>query len=305
MTEITLNKKTKQKSSSNSGAMQRFALLFTIPNMTLFVLFFLVPAVLGLAYSFTDYNGYADPNFVGIQNYIELFNDRDFINSFKQTVIFTLLTPISIYAVAIGISLLMSHKDVKGKGFLKAIIYVPTLLSPIIVGITWRFLFGENFGFINYMIGKMGFEAVKWSTYGPAAMFTIMLACIWCGVGGDMILILSRLSTIPEELYESAKLDGANSWQTFRNITLPMLKPTTFMIMLLGTINMFKEFAITQTISDGGPGSFTNFFVLYIYKTGFDQLKVGYASAASMVLFVFLICLSVIQMKISKGGAIE
>lgn len=301
---MTKNKK-KQKMKSNNSTMQKFALLFTLPNMVLFSLFFLVPAILGLAYSFTDYNGYSEPNFVGIQNYINLFNDVNFINSFRQTVIFTLITPISIYAVAISVSLLMNHKDVKGKGFLKSIIYVPTLLSPIIVGITWRFLFGENFGFINFLIERAGLEAVKWSTSGPAAMFTIMLACIWCGVGGDMILILSRLSTIPEELYESAKLDGANSWQTFRNITLPMLKPTNFMIMLLGTINMFKEFAITQTITDGGPGSFTNFFVLYIYKTGFDQLKVGYASAASMILFIFLICLSVVQMKFSKGGAID
>lgn len=300
-----MNNEKKIKHHSNRKIMQRFALLFTLPNILLFILFFLIPAALGLWYSFTDFNGYSDPNFVGIENYLKLFQDRDFINSFRQTVIFTLLTPISICGVAIGVSLLMNHKDVVGKSFAKSMIYIPTLLSPIIVGITWRFLFGENFGFINYVIEQMGANPVRWSTSGPAAMFTIMLACIWGGVGGDMILILSRLSTIPEELYESAKLDGANGWQTFKNITLPMLKPTTFMIMLLGTINMFKEFAITQTITDGGPGSFTNFFVLYIYKTGFDQLKVGYASAASMVLFVFLICLSVVQMKMSKGGSIE
>ncbi len=281
------------------------SVVLTTPNFILFGLFFLIPAILGFYYSFTKYDGFIVSDFVGLNNYKTLFQDRTFLTSLRQTIIYALIAPTLSYTFSLMVSVLMTDRDLVGRNFLKALIYIPSLLSPIIVGITWRFLFGENFGYINFLLEKFGLEAVKWSSSGVPAMATILLAGIWGGLGTNMILILSRMSAIPKDLYESAELDGANQFQKFIQITFPMLKPVTFFVMLTSTIGAFKEFALVQTLTDGGPGDFTNFFVLYIYKTGFERQRVGYASAASMVLLVMLLVLSVIQMKFTNGGRIE
>lgn len=283
---------------------QLWAVLFTAPNIILFVLFFAIPAILSLGYSFTNYNGFSTPEFVGLDNYVELFKDDQFLKVVLQTFVYAILSPILILAVALGVSLLLTDKDLKFPTLAKVLIYIPTLMSPIIVGITWRWIFGENFGFINYMIELLGGDPVKWSTDGTAAFMTIIFAGLWGAVGFDMILIMGRLNSIPKELYEAAAIDGATPAQVFWKITLPLLKPITFLILLLGTINSFKEFAVVQTLTDGGPGIDTTFYVLYIYQIGFEKLKIGYASAASVVLFIFLIILAGVQTKVQKGGEI-
>lgn len=282
-----------------------WAFLFTLPNIILFVLFFAIPAVLGLVFSFTNFNGFSG-EFVGLDNYIHLlFHDEHFMGVIIRTTIFALIAPILGYLVSLGLALLLSDKDLVFGTVAKVLVYIPTLMSPVVSAITMRWLFGENFGFINHLLETIGLDPVKWSTDGYAAFIMVILVGIWGAGGFNMILILGRLRSIPPELYEAAKIDGASVWQRFRNVTIPMLKPITFLILLLGTISAFKEFAVIDTLTNGGPGMATTFYVLYMYRIGFERLLIGLASAGSMILFIILLVLASVQTKLQKGGEIS
>lgn len=281
----------------------KWPLLFTGTNMVLFVTFFFVPAILGFYYSLTDYKGFGTPNFIGFDNYVQLFQDPSFYKSLLRTFTYTICLVPLMYFVSLGISLLLNSKFAKGKFFSKIIIFLPWTISGIIAGVIWKWLFGENFGFVNYMIEQSGSNPVPWFSNSNTAFAVIILAALWGGTAFNMLQFISALKNIPKSYYEAAELDGANAFSKFRYITLPSIKPTSFMVILLASIGSMKEFALVQSLTDGGPGTANVFIVQYIYKTGFEKMKVGYASAASMVLFVILLVLGLIQMKI--GGSTD
>ncbi|HIY57036.1 MAG TPA: sugar ABC transporter permease [Candidatus Tetragenococcus pullicola] len=281
----------------------KWPLLFTGTNMVLFVTFFFVPAILGFYYSLTDYKGFGTPNFIGFDNYVQLFQDPSFYKSLLRTFTYTICLVPLMYFVSLGISLLLNSKFAKGKFFAKIIIFLPWTISGIIAGVIWKWLFGENFGFVNYMIEQSGSNPVPWFSNSNTAFAVIILAALWGGTAFNMLQFISALKNIPKSYYEAAELDGANAFSKFRYITLPSIKPTSFMVILLASIGSMKEFALVQSLTDGGPGTANVFIVQYIYKTGFEKMKVGYASAASMVLFVILLVLGLIQMKI--GGSTD
>ena len=154
---------------------------------------------------------------------------------------------------------------------------------------------------MNYIIGNLGGESVPWFSNASAAFSVILLAALWGGTAFNMLQFMSALKNIPRSYYEAADIDGASSFQKFLYITLPSLKPTSFMVILLASIGAMKEFALVQSLTNGGPGTANMFIVQYIYTTGFDKMKVGYASAASMVLFAILLVLGLVQMKIGGG----
>lgn len=275
----------------------KWPLLFTGTNMILFVTFFLIPAILGFYYSLTDYKGFASPNFVGFANYVELLQDESFYRALFRTFRYTITIVPLMYAVSLGVALLLNSKYTKGKFLAKVVFFLPWTISGIIAGVIWKWLFGENFGFINFMIDKFNGEPVMWFSNANAAFSVIILAAIWGGTAFNMLQFLSALKNIPKSYYEAADIDGANAFKKFVHITLPSLKPTTFMVILLATIGSMKEFALVQSLTNGGPGTDNMFIVQYIYKTGFDKMRVGYASAASMILFAILLCLGLIQLK--------
>ena len=275
----------------------KWPLLFTGTNMILFVTFFLIPAILGFYYSLTDYKGFASPNFVGFANYVELLQDESFYKALFRTFRYTITIVPLMYIVSLGVALLLNSKYTKGKFLAKVVFFLPWTISGIIAGVIWKWLFGENFGFINFMIDKFNGEPVMWFSNANAAFSVIVLAAIWGGTAFNMLQFLSALKNIPKSYYEAADIDGANAFKKFIHITLPSLKPTTFMVVLLGTIGSMKEFALVQSLTNGGPGTDNMFIVQYIYKTGFDKMRVGYASAASMILFAILLCLGLIQLR--------
>lgn len=275
----------------------KWPLLFTGTNMILFVTFFLIPAILGFYYSLTDYKGFASPNFVGFANYVELLQDESFYKALFRTFRYTITIVPLMYIVSLGVALLLNSKYTKGKFLAKVVFFLPWTISGIIAGVIWKWLFGENFGFINFMIDKFNGEPVMWFSNANAAFSVIVLAAIWGGTAFNMLQFLSALKNIPKSYYEAADIDGANAFKKFIHITLPSLKPTTFMVILLGTIGSMKEFALVQSLTNGGPGTDNMFIVQYIYKTGFDKMRVGYASAASMILFAILLCLGLIQLR--------
>lgn len=277
-------------------------LLFTSAAMVLFALFFLWPGALGLVYSFTSYRGVGDLKFIGLENYTKLFADETFYKVLGRTVIYTVLAVPLHYVISLGIATLLVSKYTRGKSVARVVFFFPWLISPIVTGVIWRWLFGENFGFVNYALSAFGAGPVQWETRGNLSLGVVLFAGSWASTAFNMLLFIAALKNIPRSYLEAAEIDGASPWQRFRNVTLPLLAPTSFMVVLLSTISAMKEFAMIQSLNAGGPGTQNMLMVQYIYQTGFERARIGYASAVSMVLMVILLIVAGIQMRFDRGG---
>lgn len=277
-------------------------LLFTATAMILFALFFLWPGALGLIYSFTSYRGVGDLKFIGVENYAKLFADSDFYRALGRTALYTVLAVPLHYVISLGIATLLVSRYTKGKSVTRIVFFFPWLVSPIVTGVIWRWLFGENFGFVNYLLTVLGGDPVAWSTRANLSLGVVLFAGSWASTAFNMLLFIAALKNVPRSYLEAAEIDGASAWQRFRNVTLPILAPTSFMVILLSTIGSMKEFAMIQALNGGGPGTQNMLMVQYIYQTGFERARIGYASAVSMVLMVILIIVAVIQMRFDKAA---
>ncbi len=280
---------------------QGWALLFTLPCIIFFFIFFVFPAVIGVQYSFTNYNGIKRMDFIGLENYITLLTDAEFYRTVLRTAKYVIIQVPLGFAVSLGIAMLLTSDMVKGKSIVRTLVYWPTLLSTIMVGLTWRWIFGENFGLINYVLQALGMAKIEWASNGTAAFITTIIAEVWANAGFAMLIFIGAIEQVDDKLHEAAKIDGVNKWQDFWYITLPSIKPISFMIILTSIINAFKVFASVVTLTGGGPGTDTTYMIQYIYRTGFEQLKIGYSSAASMLMFLLLLLFSIVQFKYTKS----
>ncbi len=281
-----------------------FPYMMILPNLLIFVIFIAVPAVFGFVYSLTDWEGVGALHFIGFKNYAKLFQDTRFWISIRQTFVYALIALPLIVAIPLLLATLLSRK-IRGRSIFRAIFYWPSMISYIVVGLLFQFIFGDSTGIINFLLEKLGGSPVGWFTNSISAMAVVILASVWSRSGFYMVTFLSGLSSINESYYEAAKVDGASSWRQFVSITLPLLKPTTFLVMILGFIDLFKQYGLVLTLTDGGPAGATKFAVQYIYEQAFDRFELGYASALSMVLLLILAVLTLAQFKINKGGAID
>lgn len=275
-------------------------LLLSAGVIVLFALFFLWPGVLGLAYSFTSYRGFGPMTFIGLDNYTRLASDPTFYAALGRTFVYTAFSVPLGYALSLALAVALTNLRARGKTAARIIFFLPWLVSPIVTGVIWRWMFGENFGFVNYVITSLGGGSVPWSSDANLSLMVVILASSWAGAAFNMLLFIAAINNVPTSYYEAAQLDGANAWQRFVSITLPGIAPTSVLVVLLMTLGQMKEFAMIQALNNGGPGTANQLIVQYIYKTGFGQSDVGYASAASMVLLVILMIIALLQIAISR-----
>lgn len=276
-------------------------LIFISAAVVLFLLFFVWPGALAVIYSFTDYRGVGSTlNFIGLENYQKLFADDAFYGALSRTFVYTVLAVPAHYVVSLAIAMLLASSLAKGKTSARIIFFLPWLISPIVAGVIWRWLFGENFGLVNEILKWFGGQGIHWETNATAALILIVIVGTWGSTAFNMLLFIAAIRNVPRSYLEAAQLDGANAWQRFRRITLPLLAPTSFMVILLTTIGSMKEFAMIQALNGGGPGTQNMFIVQYIYRTGFERANIGYASAASMVLMVILVIIALIQLRFDR-----
>lgn len=268
--------------------------------MVFFALFFVWPGAIGIAYSFTNYTGVGDPSFIGLQNYQRLFADPAFYQALVRTFVFALMVVPLTYVLSLSIASLLVSKYTRGKAVARVVFFVPWLISPIVTGVLWRWMFGENFGLVNYLVELLGGKAVPWQSNANLSLVVVAFAASWAGTAFNMLLFIAAIKNVPRSYYEAAALDGAGPWQQFRSITLPSIAPTSFIVILLSTISSIKEFALIQALNNGGPGTQNNLVVQYIYQTGFQNAKIGYASAASIVLMVILMIIALTQLTINR-----
>ncbi|GAA4703396.1 sugar ABC transporter permease [Phytohabitans rumicis] len=269
-------------------------------NLLLFATFFVWPAATGLLYSFTSYTGVGDAPWVGLANYQRLLQDDAFYSALIRTLIYTAgVVPLTI-VLSLGTAVLLVTDYTKGKTVARIIFFLPWLISPIIAGVIWRWIFGENFGLVNYVITKLGGSEVAWQSNANLSMFVVIIAAAWGGTAFNMLLFVAALKNVPTAYYEAASLDGAGSWAKFRRITLPAIAPTTFIVVLLSVLHSMKEYALFAAINDGGPGTANNLLVQYIYTKGFERAQIGYASAASFVLMLILMVVAIVQLAMNR-----
>lgn len=262
------------------------------------LLFFTAGPMLYSVYlALSEYDTTAAPHFVGLGNFIELTRDRLFWQSLRVTTAYTVfVVPLGI---AVGFSLaLLLNQGVTGIGIWRTIYYMPSVVSGVAVSMMWVWLLNPDFGFVNRGLALVGVTGPGWLTDPDWALWTLIIMSVW-GAGGSMVIYLAGLQGIPQHLYEAASIDGANAFEKVRFITLPLITPVLFLQLILGIIGTFQVFTNSFIMTGGGPANATLFYVLYLFKRGFERFELGYAAAMAWVLFSVVMILTLIVFKSS------
>ncbi len=276
--------------------------LFITPTLFIFSLWVLVPILYASYMSFFEWNGISTPEFTGLDNYTRLFQDALFWRSLRNTLSYAAgVVPLSM-ALGLLVALGLNRQKLPGRAFLRTIYFLPFVISAVATGTTAGWIFGDSFGIINKLLVSGGFEKVKWLSSREMAMLTVIITTVWIRLGFNMLIYLSGLQSIPQELIESSRLDGASPWQQFRHITLPLLRPTTFLLLILNIIFSFEAFDLVFIMTNGGPGYATTVLTVFIYNTAFQTQRFGYASAIGLVFMAIIMSITLIQWRLSNEG---
>jgi len=301
---------THQKSNKSSYSFSsKAAYIFIAPAMAAILIFFFIPVISAFIISFTDFDIYALGSFstvriIGFRNYVRLFEDPLFWTSLKNTAYYVLLaTPLSI-TVSLGAAMLLNSRLVKYKAVFRLSYFIPYITTLVAVAIVWRFIYHPKFGIVNYALGLVGINPIDWLGDSNWAMPAIVLMAVWKSFGYNMIIFIAGLQSIPEDLYEAAFIEGANWWQRFKSITLPMLAPTTLFISIITIVGYFQLFAEPYIMTQGGPLNSTLSIVQYMYQEGFKWWNMGYSASIAFVLFFIILVVTVIQFKLQKSPSV-
>jgi len=280
----------------------RDGILVSIPYVLVFSTFMLYPICFGLFISFFKWDILSGREFIGLGNYITLFSDKIFYSSLWHTLQFVLITTPLLMIIGFAMALFVCSKS-KLKDMAENIFFIPYVLSITVIGTLWAWLFQRNFGLFNQLFLHFGLEKVGWLTNPSLAMWSVAAATIWWTAGFNMILFSAGIKQISGEIYESAEIDGAGYWQNLFYITIPMIKSTTVLCLILQIIASFQVFGQVFVMTGGGPYGKTRVLIQYIYESGFSYFKMGYSSAMSYVLFLLIMIVSFVNYKLTGKGA--
>lgn len=272
--------------------------IFVSPWIIGFLAFTALPILLSFYYGFTAYNIYQPPQWIGLANYETLLGDPLFWTSLYNTVFYTFISVPLMLALSLALALLLNSK-LPGMAFFRTIYFLPSVLSGVGVALLWLWIFNPDFGLINLALDAFGIRGPLWLSSPEWSKPALIIMSLW-GLGGVMVINLAGLQAVPGELYDAAKMDGANALGRLRYVTLPMLSPTLFFNFITLTIGSLQIFTQAYVMTDGGPVNSTLFYVYYLFKVAFENLRMGYASALAWVLFLVIVLFSVVQMRFSR-----
>lgn len=279
------------------------AYLFLAPALVLLAVFTFYPIAWGTLLSFFQYNIISPPKFVGLANFLQLSQDPKLFIAIKNSLQYLLVVPL-IQIASIGLAILV-NRELRGISLFRAIYYVPVVTSIVVVAIIWRWLLGDK-GVINGLLQFLHIGGgMHWLTNPGIALIAVMFVTFWKGIGYYMVIYLAGLSAIPPEMEEASKIDGANKWQIFLKITLPLLKPSIALSSIISSIAALKVFGEIYVMTEGGPIFSTTTMVYYIYEEAFSKLHLGYASAISVVLALMISIFSYINLRFFREGGLE
>jgi multiple sugar transport system permease protein len=280
------------------------AWLFAAPAIILLIVFLVVPFLMAVGLSFTDQRLIPNPNLptkiVWFRNFVRLISDEAFLRGLLNNFYFVIVVVPVQTSLALGLAILI-NQDIKGMNLFRTVYFAPVVTAMTVVAIVWTFLYNPGEGLINAFLQTITFGKVgpyNWLLDTKLVFPAIMLLSIWQGVGFQMVIYLAGLQEIPDPLYEASNIDGANPWQQFVHITLPQLRNTTIFVVLSTTILAFKLFDQVQVMTGGGPQNASMTTMVHVIQTGWSQLKVGYASAMSIVFFLIVLGVSLIQRRV-------
>jgi multiple sugar transport system permease protein len=274
--------------------------LFILPNFVGFLVFTIIPIFFAISVSFTRWDSMHTPRFVGLKNLLIMINDSSFLITLMNTVTFTFCSLPFAVILSLAFAVIL-NEGIMGKNVFRAVFFFPYIASIVACAITWQLLFHPGAGPVNSILKVIGINnPPRWLASRSTAMMSVIIVYIWKVAGYYMVMFLAGLQTIPYSLYESAEIDGATYFKKLFNITVPMLSPTFFLVIIIFIINSFKVFSLIYIMTDGGPGRATSVLVFYIYKQAFELSRYGYASAMSLILFFIMLVITIFQYRGQK-----
>ena len=276
------------------------AFSFVVPCLLGFIFFYLYPTVRGFIYSFTDWDLFSSARFVGLKNYGSLFKDPDFWISMKVTVCYVLLNIPLQTVLALMIAIIMNRSG--RSGFLRGVFLVPWIMSNVVVGLLWFWMLDPPLGIVDALLVRMGLQKINFLADTKTALPSIAGINIWRHMGYTALLVFAGLQSVPKEIEEAAIIDGCGSFRKFFFVVLPYIRPVMLFVVVTTVIGSFQIYDTIAVTTKGGPVTATYAIYLFIYKNGFEAYKMGYASAASIVLFVILAFISFMQMKFFRAN---
>lgn len=280
-----------------------WGMVLVAPNVLGLFFFFGLPVLMAFWTSLQEWNGIKPPQFIGLDNFQRLLEDDKFEQALTNTFkLIGLTVPVEII-LALGVAVLL-NQPLRGRSVLRTLYFVPVVTSTVAAAVVWTSLFQPQYGLLSQLLEPFGLGDTKWLVDPGLVLIPIAVVAIWQRVGFDMVIFLAGLQAIPGVLYEAAIIDGANRWQRFRHVTLPMLSPTTFLVMILAIISAFQIFdqvyVITLRTVPGGVGGSATTLTYYLYRSAFTNSQFGYASAIALVLFVIILVITVVQLAIQR-----
>lgn len=274
--------------------------LFLLPNLIGFLVFALIPIVAALTLTFTSWDLVTAPKFVGLDNYGQMLHDQLFWQTASNSLYYTVgAVPIAVF-IAFWLALLLNRK-MRGVVFFRTVFFLPYVTLTVAIAIVWQWLYNPDIGLINYILGLFGIDGPQWLQSTTWAMPAVIVMSDWQGIGYPILIFLAGLQGIPEEYYEAAKIDGASGFQQLRYITVPLLSPATFFILTTSFISAMQAFDQFYVMTQGGPAYATTPLVMYIYQSGFQFFKMGYACTLAAVLFLAIFFITIVQWRMAKS----
>jgi len=273
--------------------------IFLLPSLVALSIFTVIPVLSSLALTLYEWDLLTPPQFVGLANVNRLIHDRGFWEALAHTLYFIVGYVPLVIIIALVVAVILNQR-LRGLLFFRAAFFVPVVSAWVAVALMWKWIFNPKFGIFNYFLGLLNVQGPAWLFDPQWAMPAVIITSVWKDIGFVMVMFLAGLQGIPGDYYEAAAIDGANSWQRFFRITLPLLSPTTFFALTISLINSFQVFDQIWIMTGGGPAGATSVLVEQIVKNAFSYGRMGYASALSWVLFLLVLTATIIQMRIQK-----
>jgi len=280
------------------------AWLFIFPDCIGLLVFVAVPMVLALGLGFFSVDGFGGYKFVGLANYNRILRDPLFMKSLGVTIVYVFALVPGLYVSGLGLALLVRQR-IPLIGLWRSLFFMPYAVSLVVVALIWKVMLIDKVGFINRILELIGLQGRSWLGDPNLALGSVLVVTIWFLMGYYMIIFLSGLQDIPREYYEAARIDGANSWNMFTQITLPLLRPTSFFVVLVSTVSAVsgsQAFDLIYVLTNGGPANSTSLVVFYIYQQAFKFNNYGYAAAMASVMVVILLAMTVVLFALTRGG---
>ncbi len=277
-----------------------FGYVILLPTLAIIIVFRFLPMLQAFYISLHEYDLLRPPKFIGLENFIDLLQDPLFLHSARISIAYVVLSCVPVWVLSLALAVLF-NREIRAKYLFRSAAFMPVVMPAVVNAVVWTFMYHQD-GVVNTILGWFGVDPIPWLRSSTWALWAIILIGIWRATPYYMVIFLAGLQAIPHEFYEAAQIDGASPWRQFRHITLPLLKPTTLLVMVMSVIVAMKVFAVPLIMTGGGPADATRVLPLFIYQTAFEFFKMGRAAAMSVFLFAAVMVFTLFQIRLFSRG---